>query len=343
MRWALALGVLAAVGCSNDIDSLFAKTQHGADAGAKPTVKPEPLPTLPALPDMNHVAGCEQCAKDTCDKARTNCLEDDDCTAELRCKGKCSDVACLQKCLGPSGSSPWYGDYSKCVFGQCPTECNTGNNFECQGNYDWPAAVTANFDVTFQFDNNTNLARDTIRVCGDGVDCTGDQAVVGLDNSVTLNFNASTAVRPFDFRGRLEVDAGSKGARLILYLPPLSRTQKYAYPALTTTPAQADGARPTVTVGVGDCLGAVVAGATISLPDFPDVKALAFNASFGFAEGPTTAAGLAALVNLPDSAATDKVRVRAERPDGQVITEQSVWVRPGFLTWIALAPAARSN
>jgi hypothetical protein len=150
----LALAVLFVLGCSNDPGALYARGDAAKDSGADrdpSAAKPEPVPPLPALPDADHIPDCTRCAADMCKEARANCLEDDYCTDEPRCKGKCDNLACLQGCSAEFGWSAWYGDYVNCVFGQCLSECNTGNNWQCEGNYDWPAAGQSSFDVRFRF------------------------------------------------------------------------------------------------------------------------------------------------------------------------------------------------
>jgi hypothetical protein len=94
---------------------------------------------------------------------------------------------------------------------------------------------------------------------------------------------------------------------------------------------------------VTDCLAAPVAGARVGLPDFPEIQAFGFDSRLAFPSGPTTPSEIAVLVNLPGSATNSKLRVRAERKTGEVISERTVWVRPGFSTSLWLGPAARSD
>lgn len=358
MKWAVAFGVSFALGCSNNLNSLFVKSAARADAGTA-TVKPEPVPLLPAQPDMAHRVGCEQCAKDACDVARMNCLEDDDCTAELRCKGKCSDPACLQTCGAESSSSSWYRDYAICVFGQCPTECNTGHNFDCQGNYDWPATesgLQSSFEVTFNFapDPISFMSTSTIQTagvglpvqaCADAMICSDlDHGVVGIDGKVKLTLSPN-AIPPRDFRGYLKLDDDGYGEGQLLYTPPLSRSQTCFVGTIGSNvfPPGTDRSRPLVIANVSDCLGLGVPSARVSLPDLPQINAMAFVGFVAWSMGPTSAAGIAALVDLPGSAISTKVRVHAERSDGSLISERAVWVRPGFATALGLMPAARSD
>jgi hypothetical protein len=95
---------------------------------------------------------------------------------------------------------------------------------------------------------------------------------------------------------------------------------------------------------VSDCLGAPVAGARVTLPDMPEISAFTLNGALVFEEGLTAGTGVAELVDLPDSAADDRVRVRAElAATDELIAEREVWVRPGFMTRLWLGPASLSD
>jgi hypothetical protein len=351
----LLLPGFAALGCSNDLDALFRAPDMDAGTQAR-TLRT--IPRLPALPDVDRRNACADCAERTCDQARANCLEDDDCTDELVCKGRCRDPACLQACTAAHGSSPWYADYANCVFGQCPTECNTGNNWECQQEYDWPAAEEPAFGVKFDFTASptfflgsqvpTYVVGALVSACDDAPDCSApqDSAKVGIDNTVTLVLRPS-ALPPKDFRGYLSIVGGDVEEHQILYLAPLARPQEFFAGFVssgTVSLPMIDMARPRVSVVVTDCLVAPVRGARVTLPELPDVTGYTLEgAGFRFTKGPTTATGVAVLYNLPDSVSGTKVRVRAERSSGERVPEREVLVQAGFSTGLWLGPAARSE
>jgi hypothetical protein len=344
---------LLAMACSNDAGALYTR-----DSGAAGTQAEQQLPHLPALPDDDHRADCERCAARTCDMARANCLMDDDCTDELRCKGKASDPARLNTCSAEFGWSVWYADYANCVFRKCHTECNVGNNWQCQGKYDTPlaAADAPSFDVVFDFvDPPTyflgghtafvSAVGETVRACNDVMDCSDsalDSAKVGIDSKATLRLTAS-AFQPQDFRGYVEFE--ELHARR--YVWPLSRAQEYFAGAPNGgPPPMADAAKARVLGIAFDCLVAPVAGVNITLPEMPEIRAFSFDLNTGeWKEGSTTGAGVATLINLPDSADDKKKRVlvRATRGDGEVISERRVWTRPGFDTEVLLGPATRTK
>jgi hypothetical protein len=348
----LALGVLIALGCSNDFDSLY----EGTGAGSGAAAPAEELPELPALPDEDRVPDCERCARDTCSTDRGNCLEDPDCIDELRCKGKCDDPDCLQRCSRPRRwSSPWYADYANCVFGQCAGECNVGDNWQCEGTYAWQAALPdmPRFEVEFWFIAAPtalfgNLpptgVSGTVRACTDDESCSDplDSDEVGLNSRVTLTLEAGL-LPPRDFRGYLEIDAVQE----LLYTRPLARAQTfYAGFLRYDPPPPSDRDRPRVDVAVTDCLIAPVPNARVTLPRFPEIEALSFQFQNvpEFQEGPTNEVGIATLTDLPDSAADRKLVVRATRGEAdELISERAVWVRPGWTTWVMLGPRARSD
>jgi len=353
--------VVFASACSNDYDSLYAQPDSAVGTGSMnrgkapdvgPPKKLEPMPNLPAKPDADRIDDCERCAETTCAQQRSDCLEDDDCSDELGCKGVCSDPACLQTCSAHFGWSPWYADYANCVFGECRNECNTGHNWQCARAYDWPAAAQSadRFDVEFhfttpptyflgvQFDmgvaGHTVLACEDDRECGSGL----DSGLVNLGGIVTLTLSASS-LPPKDFRGYLEVEESTT----LVYGAPLARAQVYYSGFLTTYPPMRNASAARLGVAVIDCLAAPVPGASVTLPDLPEVAASAFNTRRTFSPGPTTAAGIAALVDLPDSAADAPLLVHAEGDDGLLIEERAVWVRPGWTTFVYLLPSARSD
>jgi hypothetical protein len=353
--------VLFALGCSNDPGALYTSGKAAKDSGAdKETdaAKREPLPDLPALPDEDHIPDCTRCAADKCKTARANCLEDDYCTDELRCKGTCDNIACLHGCSADFGWSPWYGDYANCVFGQCQTECNSGHNWQCEGKYDWPAAEQSSFAVRFRFtapptyflgsQSATNVVGATVRACADNADCEGseqDSDTVGIDNTVQLDLDATT-FQPKDFRGYLEIDSGDGGEHERLYAAPLSRPQDYfaGYVSTGIGPVGYDHALARIDVIAVDCLVAPVAGVKVTLPDFPDVDAYSLDNQLTFPKGPTTETGLAFLVNLPKEASQNRVRVHVQWPnERQQDSERAIWVRPGYGTTLSFAPLTASD
>ncbi len=146
---------LALPACSNGLDELFCEPECPVEAGAAAPSNPggegtpsategglddggvqapqtpsntepaavseqeAPPPLLPYLPDLDVREACEDCAKDACEVQRADCLEDDLCTAQLRCNGECSDPGCRESCRGAVGlsvNSRLYQDLVYCVF-----------------------------------------------------------------------------------------------------------------------------------------------------------------------------------------------------------------------------------
>jgi hypothetical protein len=357
-RGAIAL-LLVVSACSHDFDSLYEGSGDAAGSGGG--VQEEEL-WLPALPDRDHRDDCERCVRSKCAAQHAECLKDDDCIDELQCKGgqQCDDPACLQTCNAEDGWSQWFADYWNCAFDTgCASECNAGNNWECQHDYQWPnaAANASTFQVEFVFENSPTFygggtfvgapVGATIRACPDDPECSElDSAPLESMNAVELQLVASP-LKPRNFRGYLEVDHGDGVNRWRHYPPPLSQAQRHFVGvggAGTFGPPGFDPGRARVRAIVSDCLGAPVAGARVTLPDMPEIPAFTINGAMAYEEGLTTGTGVAELVDLPNSAVDDRVRVRAEREaTDELIAEHEVWVRPGFMTRLWLGPASLSD
>ncbi len=149
--------VLPGAGCSADLEALYADEQAL-------------VALLPARPDDEVAAACGMCALEQCEEERLDCERDDGCARLLKCRGKCSDPACLFECEAEHAArgehnnfhTCWYESactrdddcmsecereheaaetydaYRACVFEQaCRDECATGQNWQCLGDYSW--------------------------------------------------------------------------------------------------------------------------------------------------------------------------------------------------------------
>jgi hypothetical protein len=352
---------LAAVACSHDFDALYEGTGGDGAEGRADSGTSEPgegLPWLPALPDLDRRSECERCARSMCEDARAECLKDDDCIDELSCKAECDDPACLQRCNALHEWSSWYGDYAECVFGQCRSECNVGNNWGCRDNYDWPDAPAdaSSFEVEFRFTDHPTLGsepmgtplRTSVRACRDELLCSElDYGTIGVDHSVRLQLIADDGSHR-DFRGYLELDEVRGGELYERFYPtPLARAQAYyAAPARTAVDApMIDLEQARVRAIVFDCLVAPVAGARVTLPDSgsSEITALTLEDQ-GWVPGATSATGIALLMNLPESATEAMQVVRAVHDDsGAPIGERAIWLRPELETAVMLGPSTISD
>ena len=352
--------------CSNDGDALICDpSQCPGDADASGAPGQGEPPWLPALPDVQNRDACEACAKASCGTTRAACLEDDACTALLRCEGEADNPADLQTCEAEHGFSPWYDDHWACVlFESCATECKSGENWGCVGRYDWPPAPEDHFPVTFHFknprrsaftggDSRVELFRAgaQARTCksADG-DCTLDDLVdtdrVDASNRVELEVAFPGFSR--NFTGRLEIDSDPDD---VLSLPdrilglPLSRKGEVrvfvanlgSLQSLSGGAIDHDSAPLTITVR--DCLGTAAPGIRLQLPDLPETEpryAVLFSA---LGDGPTDASGLALVVDVPEPQRSGAVTVQAFRGDGgEPVAERYAFVRAGWTTHLILYP-----
>jgi hypothetical protein len=250
MLFALSLS-WGASGCSNDLDSLYCKTDCSPDrgsggsstggtngdgddgpGGADPgdgdgkAEEESPPPILPFLPDDKAIEDCTQCVRDKCKAEREGCLEDDACTAQLRCTGECSDPGCLEECRGtvggdtrsPFGTSPFHWELSRCAFFSCPLACQSGHNWECVGAYQWPQAEESRVESYVRFGTGEypwdvaasgirdSLAGARVKVCYNTLDC-GD-AAVSLDAAQGAALTLSTRGGAGLFEGYFELRSG---------------------------------------------------------------------------------------------------------------------------------------
>ncbi len=163
---AVVLIVLLGMGCSADLEALYADEQAL-------------IALLPAKPDDEVAAVCGMCAKQACEEQRLVCEKDELCSKLLDCKSKCSDPACLFECeadfevLGEHNNfytcmyesectgdpdcadeceaehqaAETYDAYRACVFDdECREECAAGENWQCLGKYSWIPSDTAPTD-----------------------------------------------------------------------------------------------------------------------------------------------------------------------------------------------------
>jgi hypothetical protein len=354
---------VALIGCTHDSSGLYATAPSSNDAGEANAVAETPLPLLPSRPsDSDTYASCAACAKDKCAAAREHCLEDDDCTDMLACKGKCSDPACLQACEAKLELSAWYDDLGTCVFEQaCNVECKAGENFACVGHYNWPVATQSRFPVRFDFGLNYSstaslrfksfLVGAEVRACPSSP-CTdnnlNDSARVDSTNSVSLDLIGDLAGR---FAGFLEIEdarSGFFGARMRVYPEPLARAMElrmvlldgYALQSQTGGLLDLEAGAPLV-IQIVDCLGFGARNVRFELPDLPGVEVGHYGEGVVYG-AEATSVGLALVPDVPETASQKQIRGRVVRVGtGEIVAEALVEVRAGWITELMLRPRTR--
>jgi hypothetical protein len=301
---------------------------------------------------------CEACATDECAQARVSCLEDDACTAILRCKGKCSHPACLQECDSEHGFSPWYDDYFSCVLGEsgaggaCVEPCLAGQNWGCLGNYEWPSAGSASFDVRFRFvgPRLVQQREEPFFVGAEARSCNPgfrDSDVVDATNSVDLQLRGD--------RHYLEVespDVQQFGVRERFYWLPHSVATEVRIAHLERRLVdffaggwhnRADDRLAQIAAYVVDCTGVTAPSVSVEFPGVPAAQVWHMQ---GAALGPqfdATTAGVAFAPDIPEEAVDAQIVVRATLPDAQAVAERSIWARVGWITHVLLYPRTRSG
>ena len=226
--------------CSNDPNALYATTPKDAgDAAA--------VAELPLLPPCRTKKTSPPANRAPRTSARTRApiaLEDDACTALLRCKSTCSNPACLEGCYVDAGSSVWYRDYFDCVFGttgngQCSVECASGQNWDCIGNYEYRAATNAAYDVDFHFIGPVGpddpgrlntfppLEGAMVRACGLAAfdECVADNGFV-VANAGVGAYGATTFTLRGLYNGFLRIEGGAARESTAFYELPITGAQR---------------------------------------------------------------------------------------------------------------------
>jgi hypothetical protein len=355
--------VLAA--CSNDLDALVCKPGQCpsdlADSGGElETTEP---PWLPALPDRDRRDACEACAKEKCRDARDYCLEDDACTAQLGCTRDCSDPGCLRECqsehAGAGWWSPWWEDLFVCVFRSCPAECNTGRNWGCSHEFDWPRTEESRIPVRARVGGSSGpaqialggtppftLAGARVRVCPMG-GCEGgvfDQGVLDAANSAQLDLPVEGLAG--DFRGYLEIESTEVGrleTRYRMHLAPIGLPGEVRMPFADSAVAgdwrSSDGFAA-VWAFVVDCTAILGRGLRFELVGQPEAEVEYLGVAFGLdplaQEAPI---GVALLPEVAEGLITLRA-VLAEM--GDEVARRSVPIRNGWMTEVTLSPPAAS-
>lgn len=373
-RWR-SFGVVAALalaGCTHDRSELYAPPV-ARDVGTEP-------PILPALPDVDKRAACEACAKDKCATSRDNCLEDDDCVAQLRCKGKCSDPACLEACDVAHAFSIWYRDYQFCVLGlgdrggQCIVECGVGENWGCLGQYAFREASNKAYELELRFVGPSDpddpnrlfafppLAGASVRACGDAAltDCgipDNSQvlagATIGAYNSATLELRGL-------YHRPMQITGGGASELAELYDRPCTGPQQREVTFLSRVavnqlrPGAGSGDvgfpldgpdRTNVLVEQGDCLAAGAPGVRFALfgePD-PDRAYVDLSAGSGGLDR-TDSSGFGVLgVGLGGRPSRTLVLEGHRADGGEVLSRRSVEVALAWSTSVYLLPLERGE
>ena len=359
--------------CSNDLDALYATTP--GDAGDAATVRA--LPLLPARPNAENRPACEACAADKCADARANCLEDDACIALLRCKGKCSDPACLEGCDIDAGTSVWYGDYFDCVFGatgsgQCSVECASGQNWGCVGRYEYRATTNAAYDVDFRFlgpedmDEPGRLATfpmlegATVRTCPLAAfdECVADNGAV-LASAGVGAYGATTLTLRGVYRNFLRIEGGPAGESTAFYAPSITGAQhrdlrffartfrNYFRPGGSALEAgfPLDGPDRTHVWSIPlDCLGIPGLGLHFAVAGEADPDAAYFGLGGKTNANITQARGITILgIDLRGASHRTLVLEAHEVHSGKLLSRRQVEVGAGWSTQVALEPLQRGE
>lgn len=320
---------------------------------------------------QKYCSQAEACARSTeCQRGflcRENCVTGDcagACSLPANdggvslCLGTCGAFRCITSCTsGPESPDSLYADFYGPVSGQCQSECNAGGNWSCVGHVQWPAAKALTRALTVGLVDILDGHPEggvTVTMCG-----VGDPAcVTKIDQQVTDTSGLArlvddTAVvngQANGLLGYLELSSPNLYPTIIYWGFPLSEPEGVlatplpvfstfewpfvpeSYPGVIADPARGHIAIVTV-----DCLGNQAAGVTFSANGIDAATQLLYVAGETLnAVGPTDGKGVAFFVNVPlgsiDIAATP---VRLGRVSGHI----SVFVRPGTLTQVSLAPS----
>jgi hypothetical protein len=253
------------------------------DGGASRTTE---LPLLPALPDVERIKACEECAGSQCPDQRSACVADERCRALLKCHGECSDPGCIFACRDTHAPSLAFDDYFACVLGTtavlmqrgrgvslCTEACGVGRNLACARSYRWrpgERVSRATFDVELSnaavpgVMSLSTFALEPIAPCVDvaGHAITGDQGCAdfaNLDAFGRATLTASTALtqtnRVVAMRGNWERTRKyhrptPHGGHVVLYVLP-----RFSLEAVLPLVPGYDPSMAIVTFEVRDCLG----------------------------------------------------------------------------------------
>ena len=355
-----AVVLCAVAACSNDSAALYARE---GDAGAAPVA----LPLLPKTPDARVLKACRVCAASECKDARTSCLKDDACTALLRCKGECSDPACLEHCEIGNDRSAWYDDYSACVFETtCSAACAQGQSFGCLGRYDVRSSQAGSYDVTWHFTSRTDpedparssyslgptLQGAKVRACAPtSTDCSAAGSAQGIA-TVGAYSRATMTLQGAPFRGYLEVTGGAYDEQSLVYGWAISgpgwREVGFVGRAyFLGDPGGLDFKAPNhanLLLAANDCLDEPAPGLHFLLSGQP-IEEIAYahvDSTFD-ANGPTSGAGVAfATLNL-ERENQRQVVLEARNENEDTLASRSVLLRAGWSTTIGLYPREQSG
>ena len=359
-RMLVATALAAALsGCSNNLDALYAGGHDGGTAE-------DALPLLPATPDERFVDACEACAASQCKDERASCLADDACTAQLRCKGSCSDPACLERCEVDHTRSAWYDDYLQCVFeAACAVPCGRGQSFECLGNYAVRSGAASSYAVTWHFDgyvrsddpvrstNNLSplLEGASVRACNAlSSDCGSAGAAQGIA-AIDAYDDAQMTVEGSPFRGYLELSGGPYDERALLYRQPTSGSEWREVgmaprldflsfgPGLGVGDAFKAPHHANLAFIALDCLRERAPGVHFAEGgrSFASIAYIRMD-STGDEEGPTSSTGTALATSDLGGDATREVVVEVRDDQDAVLSTHRVFLRDGWSTQIELLP-----
>lgn len=338
--------VVALAACSNDLDALFCEPDCPVpDAGAEDG---EP-PILPRLPDEAAVPACEACVEQNCweEQERASCLSDLTCAAPLKCWGTCGDPGCSEECRGIFFGERYDQNLLECTyFGQCAAECQSGYNWGCTGDFNWPEVDSLGLSAHVRFAPTIALAGSTARACPSaGCDDSVERVPLDAANGADLELPTTTTFRNFSGFFELERDEpGSSGIHNRIFYSPLangvSRHIDFQPDWLTTlllgwVPSSSSAA---LWAYVYDCTLVEASGRVrVELLERPTATVL-YASSVAELEG-----NGAFFPELSVSGDTELVTVQAIVLGDEVVAERQIPIRAGWTSHVFLTPSSRNG
>lgn len=342
-----AVALVSGLGCRQ----IVGFDEEGSEAGRSE------LPPLPFVPDAAFVKMCGACARVSCSAERAACEADATCRALLRCRGACSNPACLARCgsyefrdddafiaTGNFGGeqSPLLTKYVTCVgIDECASECNAGRNWECTDDpsYRWPTdadrrdleAPRLRIEVVNYLTANGVPAR-VSAIQGDGPSGIVDRQQSDLWGQAELQLNPTTV-----FAGYLEVLSAERGGvRTLIFGAPIFRPTQWRTFAMPATKTLSEPGRATLVISIHDCVEFKAPRIGFELPRADgEVFYGRWLDEISFDASQTDENGAGGVRNLVVEA--ENYTVIARRNDTEV-ARRTVVVRPDWYTFVRLVP-----
>jgi hypothetical protein len=314
-----------------------------------------------APPDA--AAACERCTTTVAPCASgAACAASDDCAAAVQQCLRCATLDCSESCSMAHGAQAPrtvtllgpFDELLTTVRGSCISECQSGGDWSCVGQFGWPdvqsQVVTISF-VASAYDSNTPLAGLSVSVCGQDPTCATPLATMstGSDGTADLMIHAPTSAF-LGLNGFLEVTSPA-----MAYVPtrfywgfPLSEPRvTLAWPLVPPSENQTlvsgmgypqDAARGQIIAFVSDCLKnpSPNVQVTTDIQD-PEMRVQEFYGISTPTATATDSTGIVYFNNVPVGSAinlTATPMATPRKPSSKVTVE----ARAGWITGVYMYP-----